>query len=80
MVKIRQFVKVVNENVYSQSTRKCSFKEVDFSGFDEQINRFMADKKVLDVKVNTYTTHRHNNAGYDEVKALYTVIYEEQEE
>ncbi len=76
-MKIRQFVKVVNQNVYSQSSRKCSFKETEISRVDEQINRFMADKKVLDVKVNTYTTHRHNNAGYDEVRALYTVIYEE---
>jgi predicted nucleic-acid-binding Zn-ribbon protein len=71
---------MVNENVYSQSGRKCSFKEAYFSIVDEQINRFMADKKVLDLKVNTYTTHRHSNAGYDEVRALYTVIYEEQEE
>ncbi len=43
MVKIRQFVKMVNENVYSQSSRKCSFKEADFCSVDEQINRFMAD-------------------------------------
>lgn len=30
---------------------------------------------VIDVKVNHYTVHRHNNGGADEVWVQYTILY-----
>lgn len=44
---------------------------------ENDINDFCKDHDVLEIKVNTYTAHRHNNAGVDLVKILFTVIYME---
>lgn len=69
---MRMFTVRVVENAH--------LKKLIFAVLTSRLTDSWQIKKVLDVKVNTYTTHRHNNAGYDEVRALYTVIYEEQEE
>ena len=42
---------------------------------DNEINKFIKDKKVIDIKVNHYTKDRHNNAGDDEIIAVYTIIW-----
>lgn len=42
---------------------------------DTEINKFIKDKKVIDIKVNHYTKNRHNNAGDDEIIAVYTIIW-----
>lgn len=34
---------------------------------------------VKDIKINHYTTDRHNNGGFDEVWVSYLIIFEEQE-
>ena len=44
---------------------------------DNEINKFIKDKKVIDIKVNHYTPFRHNNAGDDEIIAVYTIIWDE---
>lgn len=43
---------------------------------DTEINKFIKDKKVIDIKVNHYTKFRHNNAGDDEIIAVYTIIWD----
>ena len=42
---------------------------------DAEINKFIKDKKVIDIKVNHYTKFRHNNAGDDEIIAVYTIVW-----
>ena len=42
---------------------------------DIEINKFIKGKKVIDIKVNHYTKFRHNNAGDDEIIAVYTIIW-----
>ena len=42
---------------------------------DTEINKFIKNKKVIDIKVNHYTKFRHNNAGDDEIIAVYTIIW-----
>lgn len=43
---------------------------------DTEINKFIKGKKVIDIKVNHYTKNRHNNAGDDEIIAVYTIIWD----
>lgn len=44
---------------------------------DSKINSFISDKDIVDIKVENYTAHRHNNAGDDTIIAKYTIIYKE---
>lgn len=44
---------------------------------ENKINKFCEDHDVLEIKVNTYTANRLNNAGVDLVKILFTVVYME---
>ena len=39
------------------------------------MNEFIEDKTVIDIKVNTYTYDRHNNGGADGVMIVYTILY-----
>ena len=48
----------------------------DSSEIDGYINGFLEGKKVIDIKVDTYTIHRHNNSYCDSVVARYTIIYD----
>lgn len=43
---------------------------------DSKINDFCKDKKVIDIKVNNYTIHHHNNARCDSVIMRYTIMFE----
>lgn len=42
---------------------------------DQCISRFIAGRDVVDIRINHYTSCRHNNGGDDTVKAVYTIIY-----
>ena len=42
---------------------------------ESEINEFMEDKTVIDIKTNTYTYDRHNNGGADGVMMVYTILY-----
>lgn len=42
---------------------------------EKTLNKFCETHNVIDIKVNTYISHRHNNGGVDLVKIIYTVLY-----
>lgn len=44
---------------------------------DVEINEFIADKCIVDIKINDVTIHRHNNGSCDTVIRTYTIIYNE---
>ena len=48
---------------------------LDSSQIDTYINGFLKGKQVVDIKVDTYTIHHHNNSYCDSVVARYTIIY-----
>lgn len=48
---------------------------LDSSQIDTYINGFLKGKQVVDIKVDTYTIHPHNNSYCDSVVARYTIIY-----
>ena len=41
----------------------------------QEINEFIKNKDVVDIKVNTYEARFHNNGGYPQVNVLYTIMY-----
>ncbi len=45
---------------------------------DKKINRWIEKNNAIvkDIKVTTYTLHRHNNAMSDTVVAIYTIMYD----
>lgn len=45
---------------------------------DKKINRWIEKNSAIvkDIKITTYTIHRHNNGGDDSVVAIYTITYE----
>ena len=45
---------------------------------DKKINRWIEKNNAIvkDIKVTTYTLHRHNNAMSDTVCAIYTIMYD----
>ena len=56
---------------------------VDFIDDDmahQELNGFIRDKDVIDIKVNTYEARYHNNGGVPLVRVLYTIMYKEDEE
>lgn len=42
---------------------------------DKTINDFMENREVIDIKINSETVHRHNNAGCDSIVRIYTILY-----
>lgn len=46
---------------------------------DETINEWLKDSNadVIDIRINHYTIHRHNNAGADSIIAVYTILYKD---
>ena len=42
---------------------------------ETEINEFIEDKTIIDIKVTTYTYDRHNNGGADGVMMVYTILY-----
>ena len=46
---------------------------------DETINGWLKDSNadVVDIRINHYTIHRHNNAGADSIIAVYTILYKD---
>lgn len=71
------FVNGLDEN--DMNFRKPRYKQMNFvytqDEIDSTINRFCESVEVVDVKVNTYTIHRHNNSRCDSVIANYTILY-----
>ena len=55
--------------------RNSPLKEQSASDIEDTINAYSTGLDIVNITVNTYTTHRHNNGGCDEVYALYTVVY-----
>ena len=45
---------------------------------DKKINRWIEKNNAIirDIKIVTYTVHRHNNGGDDAVIAIYTITYD----
>lgn len=63
-----------NENLakkYGYSNQKL-YSE---SEIDEAINSFIKNLEVIDIKINSETLHRHNNAACDSIIRIYTVFY-----
>lgn len=46
---------------------------------DDTINGWVKDSNadVVDIRINHYTIHRHNNAGADSIIAVYTILYKD---
>lgn len=42
---------------------------------DRTVNEFLESHDIIDIKVNSETVHRHNNAGCDSIIRVYTVLY-----
>ena len=44
---------------------------------EDEINLFLdlSQAEVIDIKINTVTTRRHNNGGDDTVELFYTILY-----
>jgi hypothetical protein len=61
---------------YSSNYGEC----IDSELIQSELNEFMEDKEVIDIKTNTFTSYRHNNGGYDEVFIVYTIMYNEKQE
>ena len=63
---------------YVRSVETLKQKEVvSPSEVDAIVNDFCVDKKVLSIRDNFYTVHRHNNAYDDTVVRSVTVVYED---
>jgi len=45
---------------------------------DNEINKFISNKDLIDIKTDVYTSHRHNNGYDDTVVIKYTIIYNEE--
>ena len=48
---------------------------------DQKLNRWIEKNNpvIHDIKITTYTLHRHNNGGSDTVIAIYTITYDPSE-
>ena len=44
---------------------------------DKTINEFISGVDVVSISVNHPVIYRHNNACYDTVQAIYTIVYNE---
>lgn len=44
---------------------------------NKRLNNLIKDKKVIDIKITPYTTKQGVNGRYDEVWAMYTIMYED---
>ena len=42
---------------------------------EKEINAFIKNKEVIDIKVNTYEARYHNNGGIPDVRIVYTITY-----
>lgn len=61
------FAEAVNTKIKPEITTEADI--------DKAINKFTKDVDVVDIKVNHYTIHRHNNGYCDTVMAVYTIVY-----
>ena len=78
MTKIKTFTFKVSSSMRSSTPKEEYLLYLSNPDLiDDTINDFIKDKNVIDIKINTYTSHRHNNAGSDEVLMAYTIIYSE---
>ena len=48
---------------------------IEQPNIDTELNEFIDGCDVIDIKMTTFTSNRHNNGGTDEVWALYTIMY-----
>lgn len=48
---------------------------IEQPNIDVELNEFIDGCDVVDIKMTTFTSERHNNGGTDEVWALYTIMY-----
>ena len=78
-MKIKQFrVKLSENKVERVGGERHSYLDLPDLDYDEKrINEFMADKKIVSVNTDVFTTQHHNNAGYDQNYALITILYED---
>lgn len=49
--------------------------EINNGEAEKQLNDFISGKDIIDIKINTITTKRHNNSGYDNNTIIYTILY-----
>lgn len=72
-MKISVFKYKASETGITNDCGECVNTEV----IESEINNFIKDKVLRDIKVNTFTTHQHNNGGDNEVFLVYTLTYED---
>jgi hypothetical protein len=73
-VKVFKFcLKDVGSNYKKE--RNSPLKEQSASDIEVTLNTACIGLDIVNITVNTYTTHRHNNCDCDEVYALYTIVY-----
>ena len=70
-VKILKFD--ASKNYYNKQNHDLI--EMNTAEAEAELNRFILDKDVIDIKTNTITTHRHNNGGNDSNTIIYTILY-----
>lgn len=60
-------------------TTQCSKTEhiIDTEELDNEVNDFIQDKKVVDIKTQSIIHDFHNNAGVNGTLFIMTVLYEE---
>jgi len=49
----------------------------DIKAMEKELNAFIKDKEIIDIKQSPYTYFHHNNAGLDRLKIIYTVMYKD---
>ena len=72
-MKVKIFKFSASKNYYDRKNHNLI--EMNTPEAEKQINDFISDKDIIDIKVSTITTHRHNNAGYDDNTIIYTILY-----
>lgn len=80
-------IKVFKFEVCNYSSHPCSGDEktswyheglnslADPDDIAYTLNRFCADKEIIDIKINAVDVHYHNNARDNTVELWYTVMY-----
>lgn len=62
-----------NDSNFQKLAKEITSQET----IDNTINDFLADKLLVDVKINTIDVNYHNNARGNKIDVIYTVIYRE---
>lgn len=66
MTKIKTFEYTITE---------YNSKSADIRFIDKEINDFIEDKNVIDIKVNTIDIRYHNNGYSNTIGLVYTILY-----